>query len=66
LTKIAIAAKFKVMNVEREKDRADRLDEFRSKIDWRLASLDKGEGVNGEAVFAQLRKKSERRRAKQR
>jgi len=49
---------------EHDKARAVQLEEFRSQLDRRLASLDRGKGVDGEAVFAQLRKKSEQRRRK--
>jgi Arc/MetJ-type ribon-helix-helix transcriptional regulator len=41
---------------------AARLDEFRSDIDRRLASLDREEGLDGEKVFACIRERSERRR----
>jgi hypothetical protein len=37
----------------------DQLEEFRSEVDRRLASLDRGEGLDGETVFAQIREKSE-------
>ena len=40
----------------------DQLEEFRSEVDRRLASLDRGEGLDGETVFAQIREKSEQRR----
>jgi antitoxin ParD1/3/4 len=49
---------------DHEKARAAQLEKFRSEVDRRLASLDRGEGVDGEAVFARLRKKSQERRRK--
>jgi antitoxin ParD1/3/4 len=49
---------------EHENTRALQLEEFRSQVDRRLASLDSGKGVDGEAVFAELRKKSEQHRRK--
>jgi len=49
---------------DHEKVRAVQLEEFRSEIDRRLASLDRGKGIQGEKVFAQLRQKSEKRRKK--
>ena len=49
---------------DHEQARAVRLKEFRSEIDHRLASLNRGEGVNGEEVFARIRRKSEERRKK--
>lgn len=47
-----------------EKARAGQLGEFRAAIDQRLASLDRGEGTDGETVFARIREKSDRRRRK--
>lgn len=49
---------------EREKARAIELGEFRLEVDRRLASLDRGEGLDGETVFGRIREKSERRRRK--
>ena len=49
---------------DQEKTRAAQLEEFRSEVDRRLSSLDRGEGIDGETVFAQIRKKSELRRRK--
>ena len=49
---------------DREQARAAQLEEFRSEVDRRLASLDRGEGLDGETVFAQIREKSELRRRK--
>ncbi len=49
---------------EHEKARASQLEEFRSEIGRRLASLDRGEGLDGEKVFAGLRKRSDERRKK--
>ena len=47
-----------------EKARAAQLEEFGSEVDRRLASLDRGEGLDGESVFAQIREKPELRRRK--
>ena len=47
-----------------EQQRAVQLAEFRSNVDARIASLDRGEGVDGETVFAELRARSEERRTK--
>jgi antitoxin ParD1/3/4 len=47
---------------DHEKARAAQLEEFRSEMDRRLASLDRGEAMEGETVFAQIREKSEQRR----
>jgi antitoxin ParD1/3/4 len=47
-----------------EKTRLSELKEFRAEIDRRLASLDRGEGIDGEEVFANLKKKSAMRRAR--
>jgi len=49
---------------DHEKTRSAQLEEFRSEVDRRLSSLDRGEGVDGETVFAKIRKKSELRRRK--
>ena len=49
---------------DHEKARAAQLQEFRSDLDRRMASLDRGDGLDGEEVFARLRKKSEQRRQK--
>ena len=49
-----------------EKAHAAQLREFRAGLDRRLESLDKGKGVDGETVFASLRKKSEERRRQRR
>jgi antitoxin ParD1/3/4 len=49
---------------EHDKARAAQLQEFRSEVDRRLASLDQGEGLDGETVFNQIRAKSEQRRRK--
>ena len=48
-----------------EKTRAAQLEEFRSELDRRLASLDRGEGIDVEIVFARIREKSAERRRKQ-
>ena len=47
-----------------EKSRAVQLEDFGSVIDRRLASLDRGEGMDRETVFAQIREKFELRRRK--
>jgi hypothetical protein len=39
---------------EHDKARAAKLAGFRAEIDRRVASLDRGEGVDGEEFFAQL------------
>ena len=49
---------------DREQARAAELEEFHSEVDRRLTSLDRGEGLDGETVFAQIREKSELRRRK--
>lgn len=49
---------------DHDKARAAQLEEFRSEVDRRLASLDRGEGLDGETVLAQIREKSEQRRRK--
>lgn len=43
---------------EQEQARLAQLAEFREEIDQRLASLDRGEGLDGTAVLAQLRQRS--------
>ena len=50
---------------DHENARAAELAGFRSEVDRRLASLDRGEGVDGESIFAGLRRKSEKRRKTQ-
>lgn len=49
---------------DHEKARAAQLEKFRGELDRRLASLDRGRGVEGEEVFARIRRKSEERRKK--
>jgi antitoxin ParD1/3/4 len=49
---------------DHDKARSAQLDEFRSETDRRLASLNRGEGIDGEKVFAQIREKSNSRRQK--
>jgi antitoxin ParD1/3/4 len=49
---------------EHDKARAAQLRDFRSEVDRRFASLDKGKGLDGETVFHQIREKSEQRRRK--
>jgi antitoxin ParD1/3/4 len=48
----------------REQSRGAELEEFRAEVDRRLASLNRGEGVDGEKVFVRMRRKSEERRKK--
>ena len=47
---------------EHEKVRAAQLTEFREEIDRRLASLERGEGIDGVTALAQLRQRSHARR----
>ena len=47
---------------EHEKVRAVQLAEFREESDRRLASLERGEGINGAMAQAQLRQRSHARR----
>ena len=47
---------------EHEKVRAVQLAEFHEEIDRRLASLDRGEGLDGATALAQLRHRSHARR----
>jgi len=49
---------------DHEKATAAQRKEFRAEVDRRTASLDRGEGLDGEEVFAAIRKKSEERRKK--
>ena len=49
---------------DHEKARALQLKSFRSEVDRRLASLERGEGVDGEEAFARLRRRSAERRKK--
>lgn len=49
---------------DHDKARGALLEEFRSELDRRLDSLDRGEGLEGEAVFAQICEKSAERRRK--
>jgi antitoxin ParD1/3/4 len=51
--------------VEQDNARAGELQEFRSEVDRRLASLDRGEGIDGESAFARIREKSAQRRQQQ-
>ena len=50
---------------DQDQSRAAQLEVFRSGVDRRLASLDRGEGLDGEAVFAQIRETAALRRKKQ-
>ena len=47
---------------EHEKVRAAQLAEFREESDRRLASLERGEGIDGVTALAQLRQRSHGRR----
>ena len=47
---------------DHDKTRAAQLDELRAGLDRRTAALDRGEGLDGEAVFARILAKSEERR----
>ena len=47
---------------EHEKVRAAQLAEFREESDRRLASLERGEGIDGATALAQLRQRSPARR----
>ena len=47
---------------EHEKVRAAQLTEFREESERRLASLDRGEGIDGATALAQLRQRSHSRR----
>ena len=49
---------------DHEKARALQLEQFQSEVDRRMASLDRGEGIDGEAAFARIRKKSQGRHKK--
>jgi antitoxin ParD1/3/4 len=49
---------------QKEQEREAALKEFREELDRRLEELDRGEGIDGEKVFARLREKSRLRRAK--
>ena len=50
---------------DQDQSRAAQLEVFRSGVDLRLASLDRGEGIDGESVFAQIRETAALRRKKQ-
>ena len=41
-------------NVGAKEVRSRQLEEFQSELDRRLASLDRGEGLDGETVFAEI------------
>ncbi len=43
---------------QKEQEREAALKEFREEIDRRLASLDRGEGIDGEKFFAELKKRT--------
>jgi antitoxin ParD1/3/4 len=47
---------------EHERVRTAQLLEFREEIDRRLATLDRGEGIDGTTALAQLRQRSQARR----
>jgi len=48
----------------RLREREEALKAFQAELDRRLESLDRGEGIDGELVFARLREKAEARRKK--
>jgi len=50
--------------VDHEKATAAQRREFRAELDRRTACLDRGKGLDGEEVFAAIRKTSEERRKK--
>ena len=50
---------------DQDQSRAAQLEVFRSGVDRRLASRDRGEGIDGESAFAQIREKAALRRKKQ-
>lgn len=45
-----------------EKARSAQLAAFHAEVDRRVASLDRGEGLDGESVFTAIRRKSAQRR----
>jgi len=47
---------------QHDKARAAELEEFRSEVDRRLDSLDRGDAIEAETVFARIREKSQERR----
>jgi len=49
---------------DQDKARSEQLAEFRAEADRRLASLDRGEGMDGKSVFATICEKSNSRRQK--
>jgi len=49
---------------DHDKARSAQIKELRSEVDRRLASLDRGEGIDGNEVFRQMKRKSEVRRRK--
>ena len=49
---------------DHDKARGAQLEEFRAETDRRLASLNRGEGLDGENVFAKIRERSNSRRQK--
>ncbi len=49
---------------EHDRVRASQLQEFRSEIDRRIGALDRGEGIEGGTVFANIRAKSDEKRRK--
>ncbi len=50
---------------DQDQSRAAQLEVFRAGVDRRLASLDRGEGIDGESAFAQIRETAALRRKKQ-
>ncbi len=49
---------------QKEREREAALKEFQAELDRRLASLDRGEGIDGEEFFARMLEKSKERRKK--
>lgn len=49
---------------DHDKLRATQIEEFRAELDRRIESLDRGEGIDGESVFAGIRRMSAERRQK--
>jgi antitoxin ParD1/3/4 len=49
---------------DHEETRSVQLRKLRAEVDRRIASLDRGEGVDGEAIFASLGQRTQERRKK--
>lgn len=48
---------------DQQKAREAELQEFRAELDFRLAAMDRGEVVDGEAAFERIREKSRARKS---